>query len=340
MGRLSRLFLARPAPDLTLVVVAAAAAATAILSLYHLCVRPALGERSTTARVRRCEAREAARLDPAAPETWPYPPHVFPGAHDVETEVMLFDVPFDDRLYTTQILLVLVSSPLPWTGSAAFHLLGYSLGGGLAASFAAHRPHIVRSLTLVCPGGIVRTSHVSLKSRLLYSESILPACLVNALARGRLQPRRGASADVPEGETADVDFDDVPLSTSRKAPTVGDAVGWQLRGNSGFVGAYMSTIRHAPIHGQHEKVWRLLSQQLARRRRRGHVPESQFPPGLVGGKICLILAERDPIVIKDEWIEESKTVLGEDGRHVFLLGGGHGIAISRGREVAAIARRA
>ncbi|OAQ96722.1 hypothetical protein LLEC1_07852, partial [Akanthomyces lecanii] len=71
------------------------------------------------------------------------------------------DLPYDDRLYTTQMLLALSSSPLPWTGSSAFHLVGFSLGGAIAASFATYHATILRSVTLVCPGGLVRPAHIS-----------------------------------------------------------------------------------------------------------------------------------------------------------------------------------
>ncbi|OAQ92001.1 alpha/beta hydrolase [Purpureocillium lilacinum] len=369
---------------------AAVVTAAACLSLY-IWLRPALGEPSRPRRHITSRARESARST-SSKGALPYPPDVFPGGRDVETEygtikvfewgpedgekvllmhgigtpcvalgdmakefvergcrVMLFDffgrgysdapvdVPYDERLYTTQILLVLASSPLPWTGSSVFHLLGYSLGGALAASFAAYHPSLVRSLTLICPGGLVRPSHVSFKSRLLYTQGILPSWLVTALARRRLEPRRGASADVPEGEDADVDFDEVPVSVeSRTGVRVGDVVKWQLAENDGFVGAYMSTIRNAPIYGQHEKVWVRLSDELARRRG----PERDIPAGLEGGRICLILAEKDPIVVKEEWIEDSRAVLGQDGVDVHVVGGGHEIAISKGREVADVAMTA
>ncbi|POR35702.1 Uncharacterized protein TPAR_04101 [Tolypocladium paradoxum] len=364
--------------------------AAACLSLY-LYVGPALKDRPRPPRTIRAKARDAARRLPASLAAQPYPPDVFPGARDVETEygtikvfewgpeegekvllmhgigtpcvalgdmakefvtrgcrVMLFDffgrgysdapldVPYDDRLYTTQILLVLASSPLPWTGSSAFHLLGYSLGGALAASFAAYHPHLLRSLTLICPGGLVRASHVGWKSRLLYAEGVLPGWLATALARRRLEPRRGASADVPEGEVADVDFDEVPVSAERPDVKVGDVVKWQLGGNEGFVGAYMSTIRNAPIYGQHDGVWKRLGEQLSKRRGQG----DDVPSGLESGRICLILAGRDPIVVKDEWIEDSKAVLGEDGVEVHVVSGGHEIAISKGKEVADVAMRA
>ncbi|KFG78665.1 alpha/beta hydrolase [Metarhizium anisopliae] len=254
------------------------------------------------------------------------------------------DLPYDDRLYTSQILLVLTSSRIPWTGSSSFHIVGYSLGGALAAAFAAYHANLLRSATLICPGGLVRPSHVSLKSRILYSEGLLPSWLVNGLARRRLEPRPGtASADIPDpsvsnvdgDDSQDVDFDQVPVCAGdASGPKVGDVVRWQLRNNAGFVPAYMSTIRNAPIYGQHEGVWRRLSEQLALRR------EDEQVPGLEGGRICLILAERDPIVVKEEWIADSFAVLGEEAVDIRVLKGGHEIAISKGEEVADVAMAA
>ena len=250
------------------------------------------------------------------------------------------DLPFDDRLYTSQILLVLASSHLPWTGADAFHLLGYSLGGAIAAVFAAYHPHMLRSVTLVCPGGLVRSSHVGWKSRLLYAEGALPERLVNMLVRRRLEPRRGVSADIPDVDeheaSENVDFDEVPV---RKGSTtrVGDVVAWQLRSNPGFPLAYLSTIRNAPIYGQHNAVWRTLAQKLAARR---PIDDTDAPPGLPEGRICLVLAEDDPIVVKEEWIADSMAVLGEDAVDIRVIPGGHEIAISRGEEVAKVAMAA
>src|SRR6478752_6001869 len=55
------------------------------------------------------------------------------------------DLPYDIRLYTTQVLLALASSPLSWTGSNSLRVIGYSLGGAIAASFAVNFPHMVSS---------------------------------------------------------------------------------------------------------------------------------------------------------------------------------------------------
>ena len=232
--------------------------------------------------------------------------------------------------------MALASSPLPWTGTSAFHLLGFSLGGALAASFAAYNPRLVRSLTLVCPGGLIRTSHVGLRSRLLYSRGLLPEKMMMWLARRRLQPRRGVSADVPGGEDGDVDFDEVRL-TREGGATVGDVVRWQLEQNEGLVQAYMSSIWNAPIYGQHDGIWRLLGTELTKRRRTVEETGSPAVPGLEGGRICLIFGARDPIVVPSEWMEDCKVVLGEDGADIHVLKGGHEIAITRGSEIAQIA---
>jgi pimeloyl-ACP methyl ester carboxylesterase len=233
--------------------------------------------------------------------------------------------------------LALASSRLPWTGADAFHLMGYSLGGALAASFAAHHAHLLRSVTLVCPGGLIRPSHLGWRSRLLFSRGLLPECVRLWLLRRRLEPRAGAGAHVPDEEDADLDFDDVPISRQRRAVTVGHVVKWQLTANPGFVGAYMSTICHAPIYGEHDGVWRLLRDQLRLRRAGARAAVAAVPPGLPTGKICLILAEKDPIVVKDEWIEDSREVLGAEAVDVHVMKGGHEIAIARGKEVAQLA---
>ncbi len=205
---------------------------------------------------------------------------------------------------------------------------------------------MLRSCTLVCPGGLVRTSHVSLKSRLIYTKGILPGWLQNWIVTRRLQPQSGGgpSADVPvdDVDDIDIDFDAVPLSKGTLTPKVGDVMGWQMRTNEGYVGAYLSTIRNSPIYGQHDSLWQTLRQRLAERRpvtaSGGDGDGNEVvPAGLPGGKICLVLAEKDPVVITKEWIEDSKLVLGDDAVIIHVVSGGHEIAISKGATVADLA---
>lgn len=249
------------------------------------------------------------------------------------------DLPYDDRLYTAQIFVALSSSPLSWTGSSAFHILGFSLGGALAASFATYHANILRSVTLICPGGLVRASTVSRRSRIAYSNGgIIPEWLIQLAARKRLRPSAShhTAVDIPDGaDDADFDFDEVPVARGVPGSAkVGHVVQWQFDGNDGFVPAYVSTIRHSPIYAQHTELWSVLAEELAARRSR---EQQDRPAGLETGLICLIVAERDPIVIASECIEDARAVLGEDGVDAHTIKGGHEVGISRGREIAGMA---
>jgi pimeloyl-ACP methyl ester carboxylesterase len=258
------------------------------------------------------------------------------------------DVPYDMRLYTTQILLALASSPLAWTGNTGFHVVGYSLGGGIAASFARWFPHLARSLVLVAGCGLLRRHHVSWRSRLLYSSGILPEAFLEWLVGARLAPRDRVVTEqrlvaevaateelrelVEEEGAKAVDFDDVPLSRRRPQATVSDVIKWQLREHLGFVKAFMSTIRHAPIYEQAED-WAKLGELLARRRD----DDDSSPPGLVGGKVLLVLGASDVVIPKEEVVPDTKAILGEDAVEVAVLDCGHEIAIAKGPEVAKVA---
>lgn len=239
----------------------------------------------------------------------------------------------DARLYTTNILLVLSSSTLSWTGSSAFHLIGFSLGGSIAVAFAAYHSNMLASITLVCPGGLIRKSHLDRHSRLLYFSRVVPEWLRLRLLRRNLQPRSGApSADTLVGRNdTNMDFDEVPILGHRPNVKIGDAIRWQLDVNPGFVRSYLSTVQSGLVYRHHETTWRLLGEQLACRRKLG------APPGLPGGRICLILADMDVIVVKDEFIEDFKQLLTEDDIDLHIVKGGHEFVVLRGEDVASIA---
>ncbi|KAH8654934.1 Alpha/Beta hydrolase protein [Tricladium varicosporioides] len=63
-------------------------------------------------------------------------------------------------LFHSQILHLL--SHLQWTSA---HILGYSLGGIIAASFARYHASLVESLVLVAPAGLLRKSRLSAWAR-------------------------------------------------------------------------------------------------------------------------------------------------------------------------------
>ncbi|KAH7114969.1 Alpha/Beta hydrolase protein [Dactylonectria estremocensis] len=102
------------------------------------------------------------------------------------------DLPHDIRLYTTQILLALASS-LPWTGSNSLRVIGYSLGGAVAASFTVQFPHMVSSLILLAPAGLIRATDLGLTFQLLFKSGLVPKRVLHALMRVQLRGRTRSS---------------------------------------------------------------------------------------------------------------------------------------------------
>jgi pimeloyl-ACP methyl ester carboxylesterase len=262
------------------------------------------------------------------------------------------DLPYDARLYVTQILLVLASSELSWS---QFHLVGYSLGGCLSVAFARYFPHRLRSLASIAGGGLIRRHHVGWRSRLLYDSGLLPEWLVRRIVRRRIRPAASTAAE-PEPEPAsggsdivaaeshvspgdgDVNggkgFDRASVSRSRPGVTVSSIVAWQIDRHDGFITAFLSTIRNAPIYAP-QTDWEALSLILAERRKLGGDNDNEsMPRGMTQGKVLLILGSDDPVVVADETIEDAQEVLGEDGVESVVLGGGHELPITMAADVA------
>ncbi|KAK3367073.1 alpha/beta-hydrolase [Lasiosphaeria ovina] len=262
------------------------------------------------------------------------------------------DLPYDIRLFTTQILLVLASSSVAWTGDDGFHLIGYSLGGGLAVPFAKHFPHMVRSLILIAGGGLIRTEHQSWKSKFLYSTGTLPGWILETLVRWRISPNGAVTETKMASEAVDPkpqrnsdasggsSYDNATLLMRRPGHTVSSVMKWQIANHEGFITAFISSIRHAPIYEQRED-WLALGRLLADRRQDAESSEDERSPaalpGLRGGRALLVLGSTDSVIIKEELIHDATAVLGEDGFETVILECGHEIVMTRGDEIAALA---
>lgn len=140
------------------------------------------------------------------------------GLADRGCRVMMFDLPgrgysdtpvptpHSNRLYTTTILLALTSSPLPWTGGETFSLIGYSLGGGIVASFTSYFPSLVSSLVLLAPAGLVRQNRITLMNKILYNTGLINETTLETIIMGRMRrgdpPTRQEPKEKPSIETA------------------------------------------------------------------------------------------------------------------------------------------
>jgi hypothetical protein len=129
-------------------------------------------------------------------------------------------------------------------------------------------------------------------------------------------------------------FDNAVLLARRPEHTVSSVMAWQLRHHEGFIPAFVSSIRYAPIYDQKED-WYALGQLLAERRERlAWEDTADELPGLRGGKILLVLGASDPVIVKEELIHDATAVLGEDGFEAVVVDAGHELVMNKGVEVA------
>ncbi|KAJ5095890.1 hypothetical protein NUU61_005246 [Penicillium alfredii] len=253
------------------------------------------------------------------------------------------DLPQDDRLFATQILLALASSPVSWTGaqSGKFSLVGYSLGGGIAAGFASFFPQLLSSLVLLAPAGLVRDSQISFQSRLLYSRGLMPERLLGYLVGRRLRagPLVGPKPKSEKLNAADALTEELPTQSaanvqilSRAYPhiNVPSAVAWQVNNHAGFVHAFMSSMRHGPILGQRQwNTWARLGTYLTQSSVSGNPGEKR----LSGDKVHILGGSNDAIIIKDELIVDATAALGGNAAFKFY-DAGHEFPSTKYEEVA------
>lgn len=102
--------------------------------------------------------------------------------------------------------------------------------------------------------------------------------------------------------------------------TASKVVDWQIEHHKGFIPAFVSAIRYAPIHGQQDR-WRVLRENM-----------ESGKSGLK--KVHLVLGETDPIIVAEELVEDATAVLGEENVRVEIVRGvGHEVAISNADDV-------
>jgi pimeloyl-ACP methyl ester carboxylesterase len=248
----------------------------------------------------------------------------------------------DIGLWTSQILLVLSSSKLAWTGSDRFSLVGYSMGGGISAAFTSFFPELVESLVLLAPGGLMRPSRISRSSRLLYG-NLLPAFVVNYYVRRRLRgssgvhPAVGGKAkattpvEVAESEVpahpANAQDSTAPIFPDRPRLSIANAVAWETDAHPGFLASFISSIKYAPISFEHER-WRQIGRRCEARRVSSNADKV---PGLDEDKVLIIFGKQDPVVIADEVGEDATAALGTENVKVLRLDGAHDVPVVNSR---------
>ncbi|CAG8971102.1 hypothetical protein HYALB_00010679 [Hymenoscyphus albidus] len=243
------------------------------------------------------------------------------------------DLPYDSRLYTTEILLALTSSPLAWTPDG-FSIIGYSLGGGIAADFAAYFPKLVKGIALLAPSGLLRPHHLGWSSKVMFS-GLIPQRILESSIRKRLtsgpagtntvQKLRGEKptetvaagpedAVVAEATTgaSSPHSNSVPLNEDKPHLTVESAVKWQIQHNKGFIRSFASSIKYSSISG-HAQTWERLRN--------------------FGSPVVILAGRTDPIIIPAELEEDAKAAIGEENVVWRVLEGGHEFPITQPERV-------
>jgi pimeloyl-ACP methyl ester carboxylesterase len=243
-------------------------------------------------------------------------------------------------------------------------------------------------LVLVAPGGLIRTRHKTIGSKLLYESGWLPEWLVRVRVASKLwtgpESRKAVETEPDSIENAETTTTAAPddarsirserSSTSGKSKrkhhkkregdrdgspehrhrsqsvaasdleagearghtvylssqhallagypqsTASAVVDWQIKNHKGFVPAFISSIRNAPVYNQHHR-WAIIKENIENRK--GPLKE-----------VWLVLGETDPIIVKEELVEDATDVLGDENVRLRVVeGAGHEVAIERADEI-------
>lgn len=206
------------------------------------------------------------------------------------------------------MLLVLASSPLPWTGDDSINVIGYSLGGGIAAHFAGTFPSMVKSLVLLAPAGLIRAERFGHITKFVFSSGVIPERILHGLTSRRLQQPIASRAKIPKDPSPVVSGKTEAAARVASAEVPGTVFGtedslslpieqrvthyvrWMVTHHLGFVPAFMSCIRHAPLTHQQES-WKILAQRKP-------------------GTTAVLLAEEDEIINLDDYEADGLPLLG------------------------------
>ncbi|KAH9908481.1 Alpha/Beta hydrolase protein [Xylariomycetidae sp. FL2044] len=250
------------------------------------------------------------------------------GLVDAGYRVLLFDlwgrgysdtplgVRLDDRLFASQILLALISSPISSWMADSFSIIGFSLGGPIALAFAGAFPSSVRSLVLLGPAGLLRKLPPGYDHRLLHNPELAPSQesvrevvrqILDVASAGpalRLGERRAVSLG-PSPTRVEQDFD------------MGALLQWQFDHQQGHVYAYQETIRHFRIQNRLDlwgKVCDIISGKTC----------VEVDTALRHSKLLVFFGEDDGLVVGKETHEDILSFLPATFLQVEYLPGGHG----------------
>lgn len=252
------------------------------------------------------------------------------------------DLPHDARLYVSQILLVLASSPIFSRGDK-MRVVGYSMGGGIAVNFCATFPGLVESCMLLAPAGFVERASYGTAKNVMLGSALVPEWAVQKLARGTLvkglKPKedksggKGKEVDGNEEEEdasllgkllagepgfglgeAEVGYDRVAAGDQSLAARSHRYKAWMTDHHPGFLPAYLSCCRVGPISDQDDAYWQL---------------------GKTGVPTGVVFAKKDDKIFERDYFEKALPMLQGKENKVFwkVVSGDHHFVMTHPSEV-------
>ena len=246
------------------------------------------------------------------------------------------DVPHDARLFSMQILFAAASSPLSWTGatSGGFSVVAFSLGCGVAMSFASHFPFLVNSIILLAPGGLLRRMPDGYDNLFFRYPSLVPLAYLRRLVGKILGVTlSGVPINQTLSETNVLAAPGVPPSSETRENQDLDIpaiVQWQFDNHRGFVHSFVNTINHGPLMQQHSE-WSKICKII--RGESSNAPASSLSSQAHNSKVLVLLGEADGIVLVNEVSEDLKQLLGPEHVEFRTIPGGHGFPVPHSDDV-------
>lgn len=176
------------------------------------------------------------------------------------------------------------------------------------------------SLVLLAPSGLLRDSQISFQSRLLYSKGLMPENILATLVSRRL---RSGPLVTPQPKNkklsaADVLTEELPSQSaaagqilSREYPHINipSTVAWQVNNHTGFVHAFMSSMRYGPILQERQwNRWARLGEYLTAQNAASD-NENKRP---AENKVHILCGNNDLIIVKSELVPDATAALGDN----------------------------
>jgi pimeloyl-ACP methyl ester carboxylesterase len=218
----------------------------------------------------------------------------------------------DIRLFATQTLLALMSSPISWIGNGiTFSMVGYSMGGPISLAFAGAFPSSVRSMVLFGPAGLLRKLPEG------YDDPILLNPPSQEALRDKVQEVLGVNSSGPALNNSETAHPVPPLVFPWAVNQIFDLpalLQWQFDHNEGHIHAFQESTKYGPLQHQ-EDVWTKTRDIFAGKTH----PESP----LYDSTLLVYFGDEDNIVVGNETTEDILRLLPANHLKVEYVPGSH-----------------